>query len=415
MPFRSPSEVLLNVIKQGGPMDIPGEGLPKEEGRSQGELLYALGKIHYDKSDLESAAAYFRQALDLCSEARDFYFEFKVLGFLIRIASEMLDNNLSELYIERSDFITQRAINELGTLDAEVFYNEGIIKTYHGHFDQATQNFDLATTKAQEEKSLEVLAKVYYAMATSCYHKKSYEPALNYLNQLSYLLNSLNRTYFLGTMYLLQGNIYSEMGDYDGALKYYDKANENLLMKKCWNLYSYILLGKGAVFKRMGRYDRALWFFQVAQEAADPAQFKRLHLMVQLEITNVNDSTVDIHLDFKNRVVKEKTLGTIYFKHRFVLLEILLLLAKSPGAYYSKHKLTDSIWGQEYNPLVHDKLIYTSISRLRKLIEPPGKKGKYIIRGREGYSFNPNVNARFNEDLGGTVKTLANVDMASPV
>ena len=82
---------------------------------------------------------------------------------------------------------------------------------------------------------------------------------------------------------------------------------------------------------------------------------------------------MDIYLDRKNRTVREKTLGVIDFKHRFVLLDILFLLAESPGVYYEKDKLTDIIWGNKYNPLIHDKLIYTSICRLRKLIEPREK------------------------------------------
>ena len=51
----------------------------------------------------------------------------------------------------------------------------------------------------------------------------------------------------------------------------------------------------------------------------------------------------------------------------------------------------------EYNPLIHDKLIYTSISRLRKLIEPKKQKRKYIVRGKDGYALSPKVNVRFHK------------------
>ena len=72
----------------------------------------------------------------------------------------------------------------------------------------------------------------------------------------------------------------------------------------------------------------------------------------------------------------------------------------------------------EYNPLIHDKLIYTSVSRLRKLIEPKieGSKRKYIIRGKDGYTFNPEVRIRFHKESKlVSEKVIGNVELSSPV
>ncbi len=157
----------------------------------------------------------------------------------------------------------------------------------------------------------------------------------------------------------------------------------------------------------------------MAQNINDPSTFKRLNNLIESEIADVNDSNVDIYLDRNNRKIIERTIGTIDFKHRFVLLEILFLLAKNPGEYFDKEKLARYIWKDEYNPLIHDKLIYTSVSRLRKLIEPKNDKNsrrKYIIRGKDGYTFNPEVRIRFHLEVKQTKnKTIANVDLSSPV
>ena len=112
----------------------------------------------------------------------------------------------------------------------------------------------------------------------------------------------------------------------------------------------------------------------------------------------------------------EKRLGTIDFKHRFVLLEILFLLARNSGSYYDKEELAKLIWKDEYNPLIHDKLIYTSVSRLRKLIEPKGEKRTYILRGKEGYTFNPLVKTRFQggKDVK-SVSEYANIELSTPL
>ena len=69
--------------------------------------------------------------------------------------------------------------------------------------------------------------------------------------------------------------------------------------------------------------------------------------------------------------------------------------------------------------MIHDKLIYTSVSRLRKLVEPKQNKEsrrKYIIRGKDGYTFNSSVKIRFyreNKEL--IDKPIANVELSSPV
>ena len=106
------------------------------------------------------------------------------------------------------------------------------------------------------------------------------------------------------------------------------------------------------------------------------------------------------------------TLNTVYSAR------ILFLLAKNSGSFYDKHALAQEVWQDDYNPLIHDKLIYTSVSRLRKLIEP--KKGqekrKYIIRGKDGYTFNPNVKIRFqNSSSTENITKVSTFEITSPL
>ena len=366
----------------------------REDDTSQGQTFYHLGKVHYDKSNLTKAKNYFEQALLHCKEGQEFFFEFKILGFLIRISSEQLDDKSIKQYVDRSAFITEKACNELGTLGSETLYNMGLVKVYQEKFEESFENLQLAVRKSKEDNLLEVLAKSHYVLATGYYQTREFEKALAHLGYLGDTLSILQKTYLEGAMNFLYGNIYSELGNYNTSLDYYSQATKALTSKTCWNLFGYLLLARGVSFKNMGKYDRSLWCFEMARETTNPSQFKRLDQFIQDEMNKLNDSNVDIYLDRKNRIAKEKTLGTVDFKHRFVLLEILFLLAKEPGVYYDKNRLTNLVWGDDYNPMIHDKLIYTSVSRLRKLIEPPGERRKYIIRGREGYAFNPHVNVR---------------------
>jgi tetratricopeptide (TPR) repeat protein len=384
-----------------------------------GKAFYQLGKLHYDKSDLNQAEANFIRAYQCSVKPRDTFSIFKILGFLIRIASEKLENDKASTYIIEAEKIVDELSSSLGTLNAEYFYNVGSINTYKGNFADARMNYELSYKKSKEENEPELLSKTLLALAVNSFNMKDFEKALDYLNQLNQLLKIIKKNYLSGAMFLFSGKVFTELGMHERALEHFSLANEILQDKKCWNLFGYILLGKGIVLKRSGHYEKSLEYFSLAKESIDKVTFRRLSELLEREITEVNDSSVDLYLDHTNRKIKEKALGTIDFKHRFVLLEILFLLAKNPGEYYDKEQLARQIWKDEYNPLIHDKLIYTSVSRLRKLIEPKNERGdkrKYIIRGKDGYTFNPLAKIRFHmEGDHSPSQSIGNVELSSPV
>ena len=389
-----------------------------------GKANYSLAKVHYDKGDLEQAENYFLKAFSYTEIPRHLFLKLKILGFLIRIASERLENEKASELISLAEGIMESSIHHLGTLNSEYFYNLAVIKNYGGSFEEARENFQIAYKKSKEENEPELLAKCLLALSTNYYNGQRYQEALDGLDQLKELLTILNKNYLNGAMNFKYAKIFLDLERFEEAQNHYNKAIYYLQDKKCWNLLGYIQLGKGQIYKKKGEYEKALQFFKFAQECVDKNQFKRLSSLIEQEVQDVNDSSIDFYLDRTNRKVHERSLGTIDFKHRFVLLEILYLLAKNPGIYYDKDKLAKSIWKDEYNPLIHDKLIYTSVSRLRKLIEPDkdaldGKrvsKRTYIIRGKDGYTFNPDVKIRFHMESKTPVKrAIGNVDLGSPV
>ena len=389
--------------------------LDDDKERALGQGYYRLGKVYYDKADLDTAEDYFLRALDKTIYPKDAFAMFKCYGFLIRVYSENEREEEADRFITLAYDLVDRFGRELGTLNAEYFYNVGMVYTYKGEFEKALENFKLAYQKAQTENEPELIAKSLYSTATASYHLKRHKEALNYLAQLSELLDILRKGYLKGSMCLLYGNLYRDTGNFSESLKNYDLAIKHLQQKNCWNLYGYILLGKGITYKKMGEYNQSLMYFKLALNTIN-SQYKRLRDLVETQVEDVNDSSVDLYLDRHNRVIHEKNLGAIDFKHRFVLLEILFLLAKNPGSHYNKEDLAQSIWKDEYNPLIHDKLIYTSISRLRKLIEPKGSNRKYILRGKDGYTFNPRVRAWFHkEEDPKNKKVIGNVEISSPV
>lgn len=390
--------------------------LPADSSRVEGQGHYRLAKIFYDKADFEKAEEHFLDALKRTELPQDAFAIFKIYGFLIRIYSESLNEKEANKYIQLSATLLDQIVGILPSLNGEYFYNAAVVNTYKGDFTEAQKNFNQAYRKAQTENEPELMAKSLYAMATNAYQMKNFQDTIVYLNQLNELLNILKKGYLKGSMHLLWGNALRELGDYPASLLQYDLAMKLLHSKRCWNMHNYILLNKGVSLKKMGEFSKALLLFGIAQNSLDDDYFKRLRELILMEVEDVNDSSVDLYLDRHNRVIHEKALGVIDFKHRFVLLEILFLLAQHPGTYYNKEDLARMIWKDEYNPLIHDKLIYTSISRLRKLIEPKGVKRQYILRGKDGYTFNPRVNARFHkENEVVKQKNIANIEISSPV
>jgi DNA-binding winged helix-turn-helix (wHTH) protein len=207
----------------------------------------------------------------------------------------------------------------------------------------------------------------------------------------------------------------NQMGEFKKALDYFDLSSKELAAKSCWNLLGYTFLGRGISYKKLNEYKTSITYFNLVQYLINPLSSKKLVEKVNKEIGEVNDSNIDFFIDRHNRLIHEKELGTIDFKHRFVLLEILFLLAQNPGKFYDKDALSKDIWKDEYNPLIHDKLIYTSVSRLRKLIEPNPEKSKYILRGKDGYTFNPHVLVSFYQGADVSNDSIANVEIGSPL
>ncbi len=384
-----------------------------------GKSFYQLAKIYYDKADLAKSQELFEKAAQYAQLPRDLFSLFKTYGFLIRVASERLEDEMAKKYIKASEDLFSEWETKLPTLSAEYFFARGTLYNYQGHFKEAQDFLSTAYAKAKIENEPEVLAKSLYSLASLNHHQGNTDVALAYLGELRELLQIIDKSYLRGSMNLLFGQLYTEKERYQEALDHLSKASSFFLSKKSWNQHGYLLLAKGIVYKRMGQFDSSMTHYRTGLELTDSHSYKRLTRMITDEINDLNDSSVDIYLDRTNRKVHERTLGIINFKHRFVLLEILFLLAKNPGQYFDKLQLAEGIWKDNYNPLIHDKLIYTSVSRLRKLIEPKnvkGEKRKYLVRGKDGYCFNPDVRARFHlENRPASTKSIANIDISDPV
>ncbi|MFN8370875.1 MAG: winged helix-turn-helix domain-containing protein [Bacteriovoracaceae bacterium] len=404
--------LLANKIQETGlPLDV-----------ALAQSYYRLGKIYYDKSDLLAARECFLKTLEISKRNNsDGDFRYKVLGFLIRIASESMQMKEVELYVQESKEILVTLSQSPENINCEFYYNYGMLGAYQHNIsqEQAREYFYKSYQKSLKENRPEIQAKALYALAANYFFHNDFPNAIKYLGNLNELLKVIDKKYIRATMFLKFARIYSDMGELNKALNYFDLSQKDFAEKSCWNLYGHILVGKALIHKKKGDYALALNYLQLAKESINPKVFKRLNETITNEINDVSDSSIGMSIDKLNRKIYVQSIGEIDFKHRFVLLEILFLLALKPGVYYTKEDLAQTIWKNEYSPLIHDKLIYTSISRLRKLLEPnegsADSQRRYIIRGKDGYAYNPQIKVRFHKEVDVESDKYQNIDLTDPV
>ena len=154
----------------------------------------------------------------------------------------------------------------------------------------------------------------------------------------------------------------------------------------------YVLAQMSSNNLKRGELDQASIFFNLAKRHLDQENFKLfskkvrvIEARIQEEAKKKSLTNYDLVFNSKNKSIIERDKGLVNFKNQFILWDILDLFVSNPGQAYSKQKLVELIWNQEYSPLVHDNKIYVTIKRLRELVEPESNKPKYIFRSKEGY------------------------------
>ena len=184
-----------------------------------GKAYYQLGKIHYDKADLDQAEVNFIKSLECAELPKDNFSVLKILGFLIRISAEKLETEKANKYISMSESIVDDLASHLGSLNAEFFYYSGLVKSYKGEFDAAYIDYDMSYKRSKEENDPDTLAKCLLALANNALNKRVVADALEYIKQLDNLLKIIDKEYLGGSMHMTYGKIYLELGDHEIPLR----------------------------------------------------------------------------------------------------------------------------------------------------------------------------------------------------
>jgi len=190
---------------------------------------YKLGKIYYDKNDLAAAAKFFQKCLEDSTTQTDTYKQLKILGFLIRISSECLDDSNARSLITKTEILLGQLTIANGPFGAEYYYYVGSLHNYKGEFLEAAESLLVACRKAKEENEPDLLTKCLLSIAINSFNMNAFEKALAYLDELNEILRIVDKSYLRGSMHLYQGRCHLALKDYDKALTFCSKSNEKLL------------------------------------------------------------------------------------------------------------------------------------------------------------------------------------------
>ena len=330
---------------------------------------------------------------------------------------------LQRVHAERLDFTSHEALlQEVLRVGSSLqgferyapkfHYNQGIASMYAGSYAEASEHFQRAekmaaaallhdySPKERDELRRDRIS-ARYGVAVIKKDQKNFTEALEIAAALHREIAAFAEgseanepPVFMdleASVRILEGHCYRDLGQYQNALDRYWEAHGILKSNRNWSYYYYVLLGLGRVYYAMGNNDRAQIFFDLISDAVSNLELNALKQTLDQVSKARQQANLRLFLDRERKVILESTLGEVQFERRFVLLEIFYLLSERPGHVFSKEDLVSQVWREEYNPLVHDSKVYTSISRLRKLLEPDFKHPVYILNERDGYSFNPNI------------------------
>lgn len=358
---------------------------------NQNEANMELGKLYYERCDFGVALDRLQFAADGFFVERNFEAYLKCLNYLLRIYAEREDGeSIGSIKEKLQDLVLKEGFE----LNAKTYYTLGICASYKGQSDSALDYFQKSLAIALAADNKQDICFAINGLAITYYNLDRLPEALKEIYNLQVFFQVLSLPDLKLSSQMLNGHIFRKMKKYDQALEIFWECYELLRAEKNMYIYLSLLYGMAITYKESGELDMARMYLKLAKKSADPDNLKYLYQHIELQLSDLglsNSEDYDLIFDSVNNSVLEKKKGRVDFKNQFILLDMLRLFMKQPGAVYSKEFLVKNVWRQDYNPAVHDNKIYVTIKRLRKLIEPDYDKPKYIFRAKNGYYLNKNT------------------------
>ncbi len=358
--------------------------------------LMEMGRLLADRCDFEKAILNLSESAELFFKGKDYkeYIDCQRLLLRLYVQQDDLDK-ITETKEKLQDLVLKEGFE----LNSRTYYTLGISAVFKRQYDIALNYFQKALALALKGENKEDMSLAIYGLSQTYFWLGRYEESLKEVYNLKVFFEVIDMPDLKQSTDLLNGFIHLKMNRHAEAIDIFWSVFESLKSQKNLFMYIYTLYALGFGYMRAGESNLAKVYLQLAQKSADPKNLKTLSRNIEKRLRELgveNDEDYDLVVESANNAVVEKRKGRVDFRSQFILLDLLHLLAKSPGQIYTKEAIVKQVWSQKYDPTVHDNKIYVTIKRLRKLIEPDYDKPKYIFRARNGYYMNKNVRVLYD-------------------
>jgi len=221
--------------------------------------------FHYFRETPEETLT--RRAASLLAEAEALMYR-KRYGMAARFAAEILED--------------AKQLNQTGLIARSTFLL-GRIHLEQNDYSKANQYLFKAQSNALLSGQYAWLPEIYFHFGLVSYRQRFYTQALDYFRQAEETENVTIEDALIHKIYSMHAQTCHQLGQYDDALRYADRAKELVARMNDIEAYAESLVVLGASYREKEQYDRALELFQEALRLMRQSDAK--HELSQVEHT----------------------------------------------------------------------------------------------------------------------------------
>lgn len=237
------------------------------------ESVYSLGMFEYSMGKYESALEHLESYIQHVNDKYNAQYA-NVLHKLGNIAYTYGDNQTALNYYENSLEIRQKIYPKGHPDCAASLINIGCAKQNMGKY---TKSLEYLKQGAEMDKKFLGNKALYYGqdlhnLGNSYYYLRDFPNAeKNYLEALKIKAATAGEdSYDYATTLTVLANLYSDLGQYEISMKYYEKAADIIkLASGKENVYADVLNSIGALYSELGNYHKALEKYKEAKGIID--------------------------------------------------------------------------------------------------------------------------------------------------
>ncbi len=348
--------------------------------------IMELAQLYCDRGDFDDAVVRFEQAGEEYLKLGDWHQFLKCQKSILRMRAEQGEK--LEVDRIRSRLVELSKGAEGHPLSAKVYYIFGLCAAYDENFEVAQSHLAQALELAVKLDEKEDICYAMSGLANVHVILGRYAAALSEIKKLQVMFQLISVPEIEISVRLTLSHIYRLKREFEESQRVLHELAPKVHAQRNWYLYISWLFARGAAYGDQGIVDQALLYLNLAAQGVHERNYKSLALRLRQRIEDLQAAQggqFDLVYHPKSNLLVERKKGRIFLKSQFVLHDMLKLFLKEPGKIHSKEGLVRDIWGQSYDPRLHDNKIYVTIKRLRELIEPDLNRPKYIFRAKNGY------------------------------